>query len=232
MITDPKILGLAFVEGVIPSIFWLWFWLREDSKKEEPKGILTVVFIMGMIGVACVLPIQKFIQAHIDSHVLQTILWAGAEEIIKYLAVLVILYRTKYTDEPIEWPIYLITSALGFAALENFLFLIKPLSLGNNTLSLLTGELRFLGSTLLHGVSSAIIGIASGLSLYMGSFTRKIYIFLSIILAISLHSLFNFFIIRNSGMDFLKVFGFLWVVSIIIMLLFEKVRRISNQNSN
>ena len=37
MITDPKILGLAFVEGVIPSIFWLWFWLREDSKKEEPK---------------------------------------------------------------------------------------------------------------------------------------------------------------------------------------------------
>ncbi len=232
MITDPKILGLAFVEGVIPSIFWLWFWLREDSKKEEPKGILTVVFIMGMIGVACVLPIQKFIQAHIDSHVLQTILWAGAEEIIKYLAVLVILYRTKYTDEPIEWPIYLITSALGFAALENFLFLIKPLSLGNNTLSLLTGELRFLGSTLLHVVSSAIIGIASGLSLYMGSFTRKIYIFLSIILAISLHSLFNFFIIRNSGMDFLKVFGFLWVVSIIIMLLFEKVRRISNQNSN
>ena len=150
----------------------------------------------------------------------------------KYLAVLVILYRTKYTDEPIEWPIYLITSALGFAALENFLFLIKPLSLGNNTLSLLTGELRFLGSTLLHVVSSAIIGIASGLSLYMGSFTRKIYIFLSIILAISLHSLFNFFIIRNSGMDFLKVFGFLWVVSIIIMLLFEKVRRISNQNSN
>ena len=232
MITDPKILGLAFVEGVIPSIFWLWFWLREDSKKEEPKGILTVVFIMGMIGVACVLPIQKFIQAHIDSHVLQTILWAGAEEIIKYLAVLVILYRTKYTDEPIEWPIYLITSALGFAALENFLFLIKPLSLGNNTLSLLTGELRFLGSTLLHVVSSAIIGIASGLSLYRGSFTRKIYIFLSIILAISLHSLFNFFIIRNSGMDFLKVFGFLWVVSIIIMLLFEKVRRISNQNSN
>ena len=59
---------------------------------------------------------------------------------------------------------------------------------------------------------------------------EKLYLFLGIILAITLHSTFNFFIIENSGNDFLKVFAFLWVVTIIIMLLFEKLRRMSGEN--
>ncbi len=225
MTSDPKILGLAFLGGVIPSLIWLWFWLREDKKNPEPKVILTVIFIVGIISVIFVLPIQKFIQGNIDSGTLELTLLAGAEEVIKYLAVLIVLLKTGFIDEPIDWPIYLITAALGFAALENALFLIKPLSLGQNTVGLLTGELRFLGSTLLHTVSSGMLGILLAISMHLGAFVRKIYLIAGIVLATTLHSVFNFFIIRNGGDDFLKVFGFLWVVTIIMMLLFEKVRR-------
>jgi len=225
MINDPKILIFAFLGGVLPSLLWLWFWLREDRKNPEPKGVLAIVFIMGMIGVIVVLPLQKIIQVVVSGSGLQITLWAGAEEIIKYLAVIVLLYKTNYIDEPIDWPIYLITAALGFAALENTLFLIKPLSVGENTLGLLTGQLRFLGSTLLHTVSSGILGISLGLSLHMKSLTRKWYAVVGLVLAIALHSVFNFLIIRNGGSDFLQVFGFLWVVTIIVMLLFEKLRR-------
>ena len=227
MISDPKILGLAFIGGIIPSLLWLWFWLQEDKKKPEPKGLLTIIFIVGMIGVICVLPIQKFIQTHIGSPEGQLILWASTEEIIKYLAVLIVLFRTSYIDEPIDWPIYLITAALGFAAFENTLFLIKPLEMGQNTVGLLTGQFRFLGSTLLHTVSSGILGIALGISLRTEGLKRYWHIFVGFILAIALHSVFNFFIIRSSGNDYLKVFGFLWVVTVIIMLLFEKVRRMN-----
>jgi RsiW-degrading membrane proteinase PrsW (M82 family) len=140
---------------------------------------------------------------------------------------MIVLYRTKYIDEPIDWPIYLITAALGFAALENGLFLLRPLSLGQNTVGLLTGELRFLGSTLLHTISSGTLGIALGISMHMQGFKRKLYVIFGLIVAITLHSVFNFFIIRNSGNDYLKVFGFLWVVTIIVMLLFEKIRRMN-----
>ncbi len=230
MTNDPKILGLAFIGGIIPSLLWLWFWLKEDKKNPEPKGILTVVFIMGMVSVFFVLQIQKFIQGNIDSSNLQTILYASAEEIKKYLAVMLILFKTTYADEPIDWPIYLITVALGFAALENALFLIKPLSVGATTVSLLTGQLRFLGSTLLHSVSSGILGIALGISFYTFGFKRKWYIFMGLSLAIALHSVFNFFIMEvdeNNLLEILKVFSFLWVVTIIVMLLFEKVKRMS-----
>lgn len=226
--SDPKVLILAFLGGIIPSLFWLWFWLKEDEENPEPTILLTVVFVMGMLAVLIVLPIQKFIQMNINSQNIELILWASTEEIMKYLAALLILYRTNYANKPIDWPIYLITSALGFAALENTLFLIKPISVADGaTVALLTGHLRFLGSTLLHTIASATIGITIGMSLHMSRFMKKIFLIIGFIVAISLHTAFNFFIIKNNGNDFLKVFAFLWVVTIVIMLLFEKIRRMS-----
>ena len=233
MTSDPKIMAVAFVSGIIPSLLWLWFWLKEDKKNPEPKGLLAAVFIMGIIAVVFVLPIQKFIQTHIGSQVSQIVLWASVEEIMKYLAVLVVLYKTNQVDEPLDWPIYLITAALGFAALENALFLIKPLTIETTTVSFLTGQLRFLGSTLLHTVTSGILGIGLGISFHMSAFMRKLYLVIGLVLAITLHSVFNFFIIGINGnngngfLEVLRVFAFLWVVTIIVMLLFEKVRRMN-----
>jgi RsiW-degrading membrane proteinase PrsW (M82 family) len=229
LISDPKTLLIAFFGGIIPSLLWLWFWLKEDEEHPEPKALVTIIFIMGMIAVILVLPIQKFIQDHLGSYEGKLVLWASAEEILKYLAVLIILCKTNNADKPIDWPIYLITAALGFAALENMLFLLKifPSSIGT-TLSLSTGNLRFLGANLLHTISSAIIGISIGISFYMRRWERNSFLIGGFLIAIALHSAFNFFIIRNDGNDFLKVLAFLWVVTIIIMLLFEKVRRMSN----
>jgi len=224
---DPKTLGLALLAGIVPSLVWLWFWLKEDRKKSEPAGLLTICFIAGMLSVIIVLPFQKLIQSSVSSHQWQLVGWASIEEIVKYLAVVLILYKSTHVDDPMDWPIYMITAALGFAALENTLFLIKPFSLNETTVGLLTGQLRFLGSTLLHTVTSGTIGIALGLSFHMDRVSKKYYLLAGIILAITLHSAFNFFIMKNNGSDFLKVFGFLWVVTIIVMLLFEKLRRMS-----
>lgn len=232
MTSDPKILALALLLGIGPTLFWLWFWLKEDNRKPEPKGLLTAVFVVGMISVAFVIPIEKFIKNNITLHEWQVISWAGAEELIKYFGVIILLYKTKHIDEPTDWPIYLITVALGFAAIENTMYLIKPLSLNQATVGLLTGQLRFLGSTLLHAVSSGIIGITLGLSFFMSRSMQKIYLLAGLILAIALHSAFNFFIIGDEGINFLKILGFLWVVTIIIMLLFEKLRRMNGQSLN
>ena len=227
---DPKMIGLAIIMGIAPSLFWLWFWLKEDKEDPEPKGLLTFCFFIGMAIVVITVPIQKFVQSIFSSNQTQIILWASTEELLKYLAVILLLSRTKYLHKPINWPIFLITVALGFAAFENILFLIKPLSLGQATVGLMTGQLRFLGSTLLHTVASGIVGIAIGLSFYMGDSLKKFYLIIGLLVAISLHSAFNFFIMSNNGSDFLRVFAFLWVATIINLLLFEKLRRMSGEN--
>ncbi len=226
---NPQILVIAFLGGIVPSLLWLWFWLKEE-RDSEPNTLLTIVFLMGMLSVIVVLPVEKFIQVHISSNTGQVILWASAEEILKYLAVFVIIYKTNRANRPIDWPIYMLTAALGFAALENTLFLINPLSTSSATQALLNatslGELRFLGANLLHTITSGTIGIAIGLSFFMKELGRKWFLFVGFVVAISLHSAFNFFIMKNNGNE-LEVFAFLWVVTIIIMLIFEKVRRMS-----
>ncbi len=224
----PQTILFAFLGGIIPALLWLWFWLKEEDKK-EPKQVLTAIFVLGMLSVMFVIPIQKYIQANIINENLQLILWASTEELIKYFVVFVLIYHTRYINKPLDWPIYMITSALGFAALENTFFLLEPFSLGDTTVGLLTGSLRFLGSTLLHSIVSAVLGIAIALSFYMNFFAKKIYLFFGIILATVLHSIFNFFIINTEGSNVIQIFAFLWVFTIIVMLLFEKVRRMSGE---
>jgi RsiW-degrading membrane proteinase PrsW (M82 family) len=229
LINNPQILVFSLLGGIIPSLLWLWFWLREEEGSES-NALLAIIFFMGMVSVIVVLPIEKLIQTTISSNTGQIILWSSAEELIKYLAVLLILYKTDNASKPIDWPIYMITAALGFAAMENTLFLIKPFSITGATAALLTatslGQLRFLGANLLHTVTSGAIGIAIGISYFMEKLEKKWFLFIGFIIAIALHSAFNFFIIKNNGNE-LEVFAFLWVVTIIVMLLFEKVRRMS-----
>jgi RsiW-degrading membrane proteinase PrsW (M82 family) len=224
---EPKILILSLISGLIPSLLWLWFWRREDAKNPEPTGLLAIVFIVGMLTVLLVLPAQKMVQNLTLPHGWELIAWAGIEEILKFIMVFLIVSGTNQADEPTDWPIYLITVAVGFAGLENALFLLKPFAVGDTAVGLMTGELRFLGSTLLHTIASGTIGISMGLSFFISGFVRNLYIFMGIIIAITLHSAFNFFIIQNEGNNFLTVFSFLWVGAIIIMLIFEKLRRMN-----
>lgn len=220
----------ALLLGVLPTFVWLFFWLREDRERPEPKGLLLLTFFAGMLTVIFVLPFEELARTKIVDDLSRTLVWASAEEIIKYLAVAFVALKSSQIDEPIDYPIYFITAALGFAALENTLFLMKPFALNATTEALLTGNLRFLGATLLHAVCSAMIGVGMGLTFYSSWIKKKIGLFVGILVAIVLHSLFNFFIIKtgDSG-NFFAVFGTLWVVTIITMLMFEKLRRMGEE---
>jgi len=224
-----KDIAVASITGIIPALIWLWFWWKEDKGGDpEPIGLVIVSFIIGMIGVIVVLPIEKFFETIITNKTILTFSWATAEEIIKFLAVFAIALQSRYIKRPIDVPMFFITSALGFAALENTLFLLQPEMVQNCIVSLITGNLRFVGATLLHAISSSMIGIAIGLAFYKDRFTKTIYIILGLLTAISLHAIFNLSIINGSRENVFTVFGFLWVVTIISMLLFEKLRRMSN----
>lgn len=216
----------ALIGGILPALLWLWFWLREDNKNPEPRLIMLLTFLIGMISVFVVLPMQKFFNNTTLSEDMLTIIWAGIEEIVKFGAVWVIALSSKEADEPIDFAIYMIIGALGFAAMENALFLIDPIDLKQTTVALITGNLRFLGAMLLHVVASASVGIMLGLSFYRGWFAKKLYLFIGLGAAITLHSTFNFLIIKNTG-NLLNVFSLLWVVTIIVLLMFEQLRRMS-----
>jgi RsiW-degrading membrane proteinase PrsW (M82 family) len=118
----------------------------------------------------------------------------------------------------------MITMALGFAALENALFIFNPIVSGDFVNGAITGSFRFLGSTLLHVLASGSIGVFIALSFYKTNFQKLLFGTLGLFVAIVLHALFNFFIMDASGETILGVFLFVWMGIIILFLLFEKVK--------
>jgi RsiW-degrading membrane proteinase PrsW (M82 family) len=219
----PVTFAIAAVSGLVPALFWLWFWLREDKLRPEPLLLIAITFIGGMAVVPLALPLQKLaIELYIGTNLV--VAWVIIEEVLKYaLAVLVILWN-RAVDEPIDMIIYMIVIALGFAALENTLFLLSPLMSGDYLNSTLTGSFRFLGATLLHVLASGTVGVFLAFAFYKSKLAQIAFGMIGLFLAIVLHALFNFFIIGASGETILGVFLFVWIGIIVLFLLFEKVK--------
>ncbi|MBN2094036.1 MAG: PrsW family intramembrane metalloprotease [Candidatus Zambryskibacteria bacterium] len=218
---------LSLVGGVLPALIWLWFWLKEDCLHPEPKSRIIIAFLGGMAAVFVVLPIEKFIFSNSLTGITITtvFMWAGIEEIVKYLSAYFTSLRNKEMNEPVDAIIYMITVALGFSALENSLFIFNLIDSGSFLQSVTTGNSRFLGATLLHVASSAIIGIMIGLSYYKKYLTKRTFLLTGIVLSILLHTLFNLLIIKASNNLFL-VFSGVWILIVLIIVLFEKVKKI------
>lgn len=220
----PTIAALA--GGIFPALAWLWFWRREDSKHPEPRRLIALAFLAGMVAVALVIPIQKYVATLLQSTAITYTAWSAIEEVMKYLAARFTVLKRREDDEPIDPVIYMVAVALGFAAIENALFLLSPLSGDTAVQTILTGNLRFVGATLLHVLSSAAVGVMLGLSFYKSGAAKRLYATFGVILAILLHSAFNFFILNTPEAHILRTFGFVWIGLIMLLAVLEYVKRI------
>lgn len=213
--------------GILPSLAWLWFWLREDAKNPEPRRLIALAFAAGMLAVVVVIPIERYV-AHfiINNQTLTFAVWSALEEVIKFLVALVVVLWRREDDEPIDAVIYMVAVALGFAALENTLFLISPISGDTILQTIITGDLRFVGATLLHVLSSATIGAALAFSFYKPFIVRARYAIVGVILGIFLHVAFNFFILNTQPEDLMRTFLFVWIGVIVLLAVIEVIKRV------
>ncbi len=241
--------GYALLGGIIPSLIWLYFWNREDNKNPEPKKMILLAFLGGVAAVFISLYLEKAIYGKIIildhfpkilkwfkdfsieqnielSRVLLVAVYAPIiEEVAKFLFAFVLALRSKADDEPMDPIIYMITVALGFAAIENALFLIDPIFKNNLITSVITGNMRFIGATLLHTVSSATLGIFISFNFFDRKYKQTFWGILGLCAAIIVHSLFNRLMIQNSNTSFIAL-ELIWIAVIVILLAFEKIKRI------
>ena len=164
--------------------------------------------------------------------------WALIEEFVKYLAALVGAFPRRSFDEPVDAVIYMITAALGFSAVENMFFGLNSLCSGAAGFNfsqlvcmgaksfdfLMSGNLRFLGATPLHILSSAVVGVFIALAFYKKGWGKIFYILGGLLTASLLHTFFNFFIIINGGQYLFPLLIVLWVLTIALMVLFEMIK--------
>jgi RsiW-degrading membrane proteinase PrsW (M82 family) len=104
-----------------PGVFWLWFFYSKDRLDPEPKRLIARTFGLGMLlGVPA-----TFLELLVPSSVVFSVLLAPPiEEGLKYLGVRWTVYRSQEFDEPLDGIIYAAAIALGFASVENGLYLL------------------------------------------------------------------------------------------------------------
>src|SRR3989339_1055094 len=286
--SETNILIFSLLGGIIPAFFWLWFWLKEDRLKPEPKLSLLSAFISGIMALFLALffeliiyylladanifhlkcfpevlqnvfqnlsvkynlsawqnsfwqevqdffsnsPVSFIQDLNLKKGFLVIIVAPFIEELFKLLLVYNICLRRKVNDEPVDPAIYLLTAALGFAAIETTMFLVEPLNKGYLLDSFVAGNFRSIGPMLIHLVSSTLLGIFIGLAFYKSKIKKFFYLTFGFILAVFLHAIFNFFIILNDTTHqtvffWVACFG-TWFMIIVLLLAFSKVKKVTN----
>jgi len=223
-------IGLV-VLGLIPSFSWLAFYRHEHLKHPEPKLMLFLAFLIGGLVTFLVLPVQLFLNdqlgaAGVNPYTFSSFLvLAFSEEVFKFAGVYFLMRHRSEFHEPLNAMLYMITAALGFAAVENIASVIRVADGSLLNIEILESlVLRFAGATLLHTLASGIVGYYWGILTFVRPSHKTRLILTGLTIATVLHALFNLFIIKTGPADLAIVF----VAFIMFFVLsdFEKLKRI------
>jgi protease PrsW len=185
-------LAALFAIALAPALFWFWFFARRD-RNPEPAWLLLRTFAWGMAMVLPAVLLESAIEEVFG--VMAVFLLVGLiEEGCKFLAALSVVKRQEF-DEPIDGLIYATAAALGFATLENVLYLLNH----GASLIFVRGSISTLGHILFAGTW----GYAMSLKRFSGG---RYLLRRGWLLAALLHTIFNFLLLgagAEAGLEWL-----------------------------
>lgn len=116
--------------ALLPALVLLAYFVTSD-RFPEPKGAILGTFVLGLATALPILAIVLPLGPAIEPHLSNPLALAGArafllaaipEEAFKLAVLLLYCRRHKAFDEPMDGLVYGVTASLGFAALENLLY--------------------------------------------------------------------------------------------------------------
>jgi len=173
--------------AVAPGIAILSYFYLRDSLEPEPISMVIRSFISGVLLVIPTMVLQYIMQNEwgfrdgIAAEIFQS---AFVEEFFKWMVIYFTAYKHVEFDEPYDGIVYAVAVSLGFATLENLFYLI------------LNGLDIALWRALLPVSSHALFAVWMGYYLGLAKFSRgarkeRIWLWLSVVLPIGLHALYN-----------------------------------------
>jgi protease PrsW len=146
--------------SLAPCVLWLWYFYTRSLYKRPSLRVIALTFLLGSVATLIAIPLNLMGQSlflNLLGPGVWTRVWVlflvvgPVEELCKLFAVAVYAYRRREFDEPLDGVIYSASAALGFAAIENVIYL----SQNNPLLVLLRGPLSNPG----HALFSSLWGM-------------------------------------------------------------------------
>lgn len=190
-----SVLGLALAPVVF--IFTLIYAL--DKYDKEPIQRLVVSFVLGILiavpAVALELSLADFLgvgpeQGVINMFIYAMVVIAGSEEFLKYFVLRFYAFPHKAFDEPYDGIMYAVAVSLGFAAIENVLYV--------SQMGFEVAILRMFTAVPGHAMMAIIMGYFMGLAKFKEDETQQTWLFLLALgSAVLIHGLYDFFLMYD-----------------------------------
>lgn len=186
--------------AITPSFLLVWYFHARDVFR-EPAEVLWKTFGLGALIVAPVLlfawPAYQAAQA-VESPLLYGLISAffGAaipEEIFKFLVLWLYAMRHSEFDEPMDGIVYGVTASLGFATLENILYVAE----GGGTSAFLRAFTAVPG----HAFLGAIMGYYAGRAHAAPAAARRALLTRALVIPTLLHGLYDFPLLAASKLE-------------------------------
>ena len=189
---------LSIIFAVIPSLLLLWYFYKRDLNP-EPRGVLIKTFLLGIL---IVLPVMVFaFPLLLFNPKLSNPMLAGLycallcaavpEEFFKFLVVTRYSARNPAFDEPMDGVVYGVTASLGFATLENIIYVLQG--------GWVVAVARALTAVASHACFGAILGYYVGQSRF--NIERKVSAWWGLLAATLLHAMYDFPLLSISKLD-------------------------------
>ncbi|MCA9523014.1 MAG: PrsW family intramembrane metalloprotease [Myxococcales bacterium] len=198
------------VWAFVPAFAWLYFVYRKDRFEPEPFKQILKVYLAGILATvpayfgnkygAYLFPDASRVFGDTAGYVLLIV--GPNEELWKFLAVYLVMYRHGEFDEPMDGLIYACTAGLGFAGLENVIY---ALQMGPSVVLL-----RSISAVPAHFLDAAIYGYVLGLRKFGH---RTIAIPLAVIVAGLVHGLYDLFALGSKFVGLWALLGLIAVVA-------------------
>src|SRR5688572_924177 len=176
--------------AIAPGIAICLFIFHRDAYNREPKLNLFVSFFLGAIIVLPVAYTELFFNQFPDQTISGVaisafLVVAFTEELGKFIILRFYSYPKKSFDEPLDGIVYGIMIGMGFATLENILYVQK--------FGMQTGFLRMFLSVPAHATFGVLMGYHIGKAKF-DKRNRHRLLLLGLIWAVFFHGLFDFFL--------------------------------------
>lgn len=204
---------LLFLLAIAPALAICIFIYWKDKFDKEPKKLLITSFFLGSLSIIITLIISYFVH-FIDFNEVNTnqvwslvscILGIGlVEEFSKFIFVRFYAYKKNEFNEPFDGITYSVMVAMGFAAVENTLYVID----GGASI----GVIRMFTSVPAHATFGIIMGFFLGLQKINH---QKSFGIIGLLLAATFHGLYDFYLMN---IKFNYLYGLYWFVLFLISI--------------
>lgn len=217
-------LNLIFIALAPVFIIALYIYFR-DKYDKEPIGVLLKSLLIGVIITIPIIFIERFFATLIENFqgiifaAFRAFLVAGfTEELFKYLAFFLIIWRSRHFNEKFDGIVYAVFISLGFAAVENIFYV--------TGYGFKIGLVRAVTAVPAHALFGIVMGYHFGLAKFYPSEKRK-QLILAFLIPLLLHGFYDFFLMAGKSLLLIIFIPFiitLWIQG------FRRMKDLSDQS--